>query len=258
MIAGIVLFLLFRRALITIEVKKLLLVGRAAARRDFLTGLGLAAVSILLIVTAMTAADIFTPFFRLSASVASSRVAGAAASGLFAGAFEEVFFRGILFMGLRRYRYDFRAYLLTNSFYAVLHFVKPGEAYFINRLDLSAGFVHLAYTFKPFLDPLPLLPGLFGFLLVGAVLSFAVERTGNLLLAIGLHAGWVFGLKTLCVFGDFKVKRGRLGWLFGSSDPKILSGVVTWTIILLTGAAIYFLTKSRAVRSGDLPPAIAV
>jgi len=257
MVSGIVLFLLFHRALITAEVKKLFLVGRAATRRDFLAGLGLAAGSILLIVTAMTAADIYTPFFRLRPSVALSRIAGAAASGMFAGVFEELFFRGILFMGLRSHIYDRRAYLLANSFYAALHFAKPAEAYFIDQLDLSAGFRHLAYTFTPFLDPMSLLPGFVGIFLVGAVLSFAVERTGNLFLAIGLHAGWVFGLKTLRVFGDFRVKRDQLGWLFGSSDPKILSGVVTWTILILTGVAVYHLTKSRAARSSDRPRAVA-
>ena len=126
---------------------------------------------------------------------------------------------------------------------------------FSTSLDLSAGIRHLGYTFTPFLDPLSLLPGLIGLLLVGAVLSFAVERAGNLYLAIGLHAGWVFSLKTLRVFGDFQ--RDRLGWLFGSSDPKLVSGVAAWAAILLAGVAVYYLTKSRAVRSNDLPRAVA-
>ena len=85
-------------------------------------------------------------------------------------------------------------------------------------------------------------------------LSFAVERAGNLYLAIGLHAGWVFSLKALRVFGDFQ--RERLGWLFGSSDPKIVSGVATWAAILLAGVAVYYLTKNRAVRLNDLPRAV--
>jgi uncharacterized protein len=101
---------------------------------------------------------------------------------------------------------------------------------------------------------LSLLPGLFGLLLVGAALSFAVERAGNLYIAIGLHAGWVFSLKALRVFGDFQ--RERLGWLFGSSDPKIVSGAVTWAAILLVGLAVYYLTKNRAVRLSDLPRAV--
>ena len=254
MIAGILLFIVGRRALIPARLRKLLRVGAATARRDLAVGLCLALGSMLLVVAAMTVTEVFTPFFRLTRSVAIGRVASAAAAGIFAGVFEEIFFRGILFMGLRAHSYKVRAYLLTNLFYSALHFVRPGEAYFLDRLDLGAGFRHLAYTFTPFLDPLPLLPGLFGLLLVGAVLSFAVERAGNLYVAIGLHAGWVFSLKALRVFGDFQ--RERLGWLFGSSDPKIVSGAVTWAAILLVGVAVYYLTKNRAVRLSDLPRAV--
>ena len=249
MISGVVLFIVFRRSLFTTELDKLLRVGVVQARRDFFIGLGLAAASIMLVLAAMIAAEVFTPFFRLSRSVALARVCSAAAAGLFAGVLEEVFFRGILFMGLRTHDYDFRAYFLANLFYAALHFVKAGDAYFINGLDIDVGFRHLAYTFTPFLDPLSLLPGVIGLLLVGSVLSFALERTGNLYLAIGLHAGWVFGLKSLRVFGDFK--RDELGLLFGSTDPKIVSGMLTWIAIISTAIAVYYLTKSRAEQSSD-------
>lgn len=254
MIAGIALFVLFRRSLMSSQLKELVRVGHGTAARDFAAGLGLALGSMLLIVAAMTAADVYAPFFRLKLSTALTRIAGATASGIFAGASEEIFFRGILFMGLRTHNWDFRAYLLANLFYTALHFVKPGEPYFLDQLDLSAGFRHWLYTLTPFLDPLPLLPGLVGLFIIGLVLSFAVERAGNLYLAIGLHAGWVFALKSLRVFGDFQ--RERLGWLFGASDPKIVSGLVTWGAVLLTGVAVYFLTKSRAVRSSDLPRAV--
>jgi membrane protease YdiL (CAAX protease family) len=107
-----------------------------------------------------------------------------------------------------------------------------------------AGIQHLFTTFSPFLDPLPLLPGIFGLFLIGVVLSFALSRSGNLYLAVGLHAGWVFSLKMLRVFGDFT--RDDLGWTFGSTDPKIVSGVATWIGILLVGVAIYQLTQRRA------------
>ena len=254
MISGILMFIVCRRALFPARLKELWRVGAATASRDFAAGLGLALGSMLLVVATMTVAEVFTPFLRLPISVAIGRLASAAAAGIFAGVFEGIFFRGILFMGLRAHSYSVRAYLLANLFYAALHFVRPGEAYFLDRLDLGAGFRHLGYTFTPFLDPLSLLPGLIGLLLIGAVLSFAVERAGNLYLAIGLHAGWIISLKSVRVFGDFK--RDQLGWLFGSSDPKIVSGVAIWTAILLAGVAVHYLTKSRAVRSSDLPRAV--
>ena len=62
-----------------------------------------------------------------------------------------------------------------------------------------------------------------GLLLIGIVLSYAFLRTGTLYLSIGLHAGWIISIKTVRVFGDYR--RESLGWLFGSTDPKIVSGV---------------------------------
>lgn len=45
-------------------------------------------------------------------------------------------------------------------------------------------------------------------------------------------------------------------FLVGRSDPKILSGVVTRTMIILTGVAVYHLTKRRAARLSDQPHAV--
>ena len=72
-------------------------------------------------------------------------------------------------------------------------------------------------------------------------MSYALARTGNLYLSIGLHAGWVFGLKVIRVFGDFS--REDLGWIFGSTDPKIVSGVATWIGVLLVAVAVRQLTR---------------
>ena len=54
MIAGILLFIVGRRALIPAQLRKLLRVGAATARRDLAAGLGLALGSMLLVVAAMT------------------------------------------------------------------------------------------------------------------------------------------------------------------------------------------------------------
>jgi hypothetical protein len=42
---------------------------------------------------------------------------------------------------------------------------------------------------------------------------------------MSLHAKWILGLKSIRVFGDYS--RQDLGWIFGSSDPKIVSGIAT-------------------------------
>jgi membrane protease YdiL (CAAX protease family) len=249
MVAGVILFILCRRLFASGQIKALIVVDRLSAVRDLFTGFGLAWASLFLLVVAMSISDIYTPYFRMSAGAAVGRFASAAAAGLFTGTLEELFFRAMLFKGLYDAGSPLRAYVAANLFYSALHFVKPGEAYFLDRVDPFAGFNHLLTTFAPFLDPLPLLPGLFGLLLIGIVLSYAVIRSGKLYLAIGLHAGWVFSLKIVRVFGDFT--RQDLGWVFGSTNPKIVSGVVTWIGIVLVGIAVYFITKNRSGRLDD-------
>jgi uncharacterized protein len=246
MVAGIVLFLFLRRYLIPTEtLKNLLGVPVSAARRNLLAGFGLALGSLILLLAVMTIAGVYTPFFRLSLGRSLERLTGALASGLFAGFLEEVFFRGILFLGTYTAGGRLRAYLLVNLFYSALHFVKPGEEYFLDRLDVFAGFRHLLTTFEPFLEPLRLVPGLIGLFLIGVVLSYALARTGNLYLSIGLHAGWVAAIKSVRIVGDFS--RRDLGWAFGATDPKIVSGVVTWIGILLVGLMVMRLTRPGAL-----------
>lgn len=253
MIAGFILFIPFRRQILPAQLKNLLTPGARVAARNLLTGMGLAVGSITFLVVVMAVSNVFTLFFRLSLEAALAQCAGALAAGIFAGSLEEVFFRGILLVGLRENGGPVRAYLLANLFYSAIHFVKPGNPYFLDGLSPLAGFRHLLTTFEPFLDPLPILPGIFGLFLIGVVLSYALVKTGNLYLSIGLHAGWVFGLKTIRVFGDFQ--RQDLGWLFGSTDPKIVSGVITWLGIILVGVAISRLIRADSQLESGRPPA---
>lgn len=241
MIAAIILFIAAHRLLIPNQFKQLLALRFSAASKHLLLGAALALASMVLLITAMTVADVYMPFFRLSLAQSLSRFASALSAGVFAGFLEEIFFRGILFLSLRDQGRPLRAYILANLFYSLLHFVKPGKTYYLDQIDPLVGFRHLLTTFEPFLNPIPLLPGIFGLFLIGVVLSYALERTGKLYLSIGLHAGWIIGLKTIRVFGDFT--RQDLGWAFGSTDPKIVSGVVTWIAILLVGLTVHWFSR---------------
>ena len=126
---------------------------------------------------------------------------------------------------------------------SAVHFVKPAQKVPLEGIDPLAGIFHLIHTFDRFLDPIALLPGLTGLFTLGLVLSYAFMRSGSLYLSIGLHAGWIFSIKTLRVFGDFR--REDLGWPFGFSDPKIISGWVTWICLIGVGVAVYYLTRKR-------------
>lgn len=209
---------------------------------DFARGALAALASVIAVGALMSALDVFTPFFRLSISVALERSAKALLTALTVAVLEEIFFRGVIFKGLLEDLRPPAAFTLSSLFYSAIHFIKPAEEFSLTGIDLWAGARYLAGAFNPFLDP-ALLPGLVGLFLIGGVLSYAYLRTGSLYLSIGLHAGWIFGLKTIRVYGDFR--REDLGWLFGSSEPKIVSGILSWIGILAVGMFIHWITRNR-------------
>lgn len=241
MVLAILFFLSFRRWL---EIRTWGQLGLESRRpwREFALGFALAVSSFAAVAAAMAAAGIFTPFFRLSLPVTLGRLADALLSGVTVGFLEEIFFRGLLFKPVFEDRRPLAAYLGVNLFYAAVHFFKAPSGAQERAFDPWSGFGHLIATLAPFLDPLPLVPGFFGLFLLGIVLSYAWASTGSLYMAIGLHAGWVFGLKSLRLFGDYS--REDLGWLFGSSEPKILSGAATWASLI----AVAFLIRALNLR----------
>jgi membrane protease YdiL (CAAX protease family) len=243
MISGVLLFFVCRSLLKIESPAQLGLMPRTQAARDLVNGLVLALGSMLALGLIMSLADVYQSFFRLSLSATVEQSVKAILTGFTVGLLEETFFRGIIFRGLLEDWKPLPAFLVANLFYSALHFVKPGERYFLTGVEPWAGFRHLFSTFAPFFEPAEIAPGFIGLLLIGIVLSYAFARTGTLYLSIGLHAGWVIAMKTVRVFGDYRAE--NLGWLFGSSDPKIVSGVVTWAGIILVGLAVHRLTRNR-------------
>jgi membrane protease YdiL (CAAX protease family) len=212
-------------------------------RPDLLRGFILAMASIAVLSLLMALAGIFKPgFFHTLPAVLQSAVKSLM-TALMVGFFEEIFFRGVIFKGLLEDARPATAFAAANLFYAAVHFFKPPEKFIVTGLDPLAGVRFLVQSLQPFLDPSEILPGLIGLFIIGLVLSYAFFRTRALYLSIGLHAGWVFALRIMRVYGEFN--RGDLGWAFGSTDPKIVSGVVTWMGIVLVGVVVHLTTRKR-------------
>jgi membrane protease YdiL (CAAX protease family) len=243
-VSGILLFFSYRSLLKIDSLSQLGLSPRARAASDVAIGLCLALASMFALGLVISLAGAYQPFFRLSLGESVGQYVKAILTGFTVGFLEEIFFRGIIFRGLLEDWKPLPAFITANLFYSALHFVRPAEKYFLSGMDPWAGFRHLFSTFAPFLEPAEIAPGIIGLLLIGIVLSYAFLRTGTLYLAIGLHAGWVISIKTVRIFGDYQTE--NLGWLFGSSDPKFVSGVATWAGILLVGLAVHWLTRNRA------------
>src|SRR5262249_40177642 len=202
---------------------------------DFFSGFVLAVASMALLAVVMYVAGALTPGLSDPVYAIVRASAKALMTALTVAFLEEIFFRGILFKGLMEDYGAAVAFIGANLLYAASHFFKPPEEFMPGVFDPLAGFRFLFLCLAPYLDTATTVPGLIGLFVIGLVLSYALLRSGSLSLPIGLHAGWVFAIKTMSLYGDFT--REGLGWLFGGK-PKLVSGVVTWVGILLVGAVV--------------------
>ena len=255
MIMGILLFFPCFRFLKIRSVEDL---GLTHLRRDYgyiFIGAGLAVGSFAILVALMTAVEVFQPEWRVTLAAGLLNAFKAMMTGLTVGLIEEVFFRGMIFNRLRDEWSPVGAYAVANALYSAAHFIKPAQKSYVQDFDPWLGFVHLARTFEPFTDPVTLLPGFFGLFLLGIVLSYAFARTGSLYLSIGLHMGWVLAIKSINSYGGYS--GADLGWIFGSANPRFVSGVATWIGFLTVLILVHYLTRNRPTPSSGRPPQAA-
>jgi uncharacterized protein len=123
---------------------------------------------------------------------------------------EELLFRGWLTRELSRdYPYWWAA-AIANAIFALLHLVWERQ------------------------QTLPQIPGLW---LLGMVLSYACGLGGSLSLAIGLHAGWVWGLSAIDSAGLISYQ-SQQHWFTGA-NAQPLAGGAGILCLLLTGALLW-------------------
>jgi membrane protease YdiL (CAAX protease family) len=142
---------------------------------------------------------------------------------------EETLFRGAIYGALRR-AYGWRTALMASSaLFALVHFF--GRVQWKEAVAWDSGLRALPQLFAGFLDLQQLLPGFINLALAGAILAWLYERSGSLYASVGLHAGWIFWLKT----GGFftRIPPDSSTWVWGSA--KLLDGWVTVPVLILVG-----------------------
>ena len=155
-------------------------------------------------------------------------------TALAVGAAEEAFFRGALYGLVRRTARPATALVFVAALFAVLHFLKPPPgAVPLTDVRWSSGFVLLPRAFWQWEDPQLVLGGLLTLLAVALVLGYARQRTGALWLPVGLHAGWVFGLKT---FNKASRHPARPSFWIGDD---LLHGFLPIAVVGLTGGLVW-------------------
>ncbi len=160
---------------------------------------------------------------------------------------EEILFRGGVFGGLRKFFYWPLALIISSMIYALVHFLRRVD--FSGAVTWHSGLFLLPRMLGGFVDIHALVPDFFNLTLAGVLLGLAYHRTGNLYFSIGLHAGWVFCLKT---YGTFTVAAPRATtWFWGTG--KMIDGWLALIVLVAFVALFKFLPLGRKTEPFAIP-----
>jgi uncharacterized protein len=166
-------------------------------------------------------------------------------SGISVALLEETVFRGAMHTAIERESGPWTAALLTAPLFAILHFFAkvriPAE-----DVGWGSGFDLLARSFAPLSHPALVFDSFLSWLVVGLILSLTRSLTGNIAVAIGLHAGWVVVLRMLqqaTTTGVTPDSAAYAAWV-GRFDGLLGYWMVPWGVGL---AAALWLTRSAWV-----------
>jgi len=160
---------------------------------------------------------------------------------------EEILFRGGVFGGLRKlFNWPF-ALLISSVIYALAHFLHPAE--FTGTVTWNSGLVLLPQMLGGFADFYAFVPAFFSLILAGTLLGLAYQRTGNLYFSIGLHAGWIFWLKT---YGALTASAPRPATCFWGTG-KMVDGWLAFVVLAATLALFKFLPFKKKSEPFSIP-----
>ncbi len=158
---------------------------------------------------------------------------------------EETLFRGALFGALRKNHPWPFALVASSALYALLHFFAKATSPV--TVMWSSGFLTLSSMLRGFVEFQLLVPGFFNLLIAGAILALAYQRTGNLYFSIGLHAGWIFWLRSYRLLT--KKIPGTDSWFWGGRE--MMDGWLA-TIVLTILFCILFTQQNEVKAQPDI------
>jgi membrane protease YdiL (CAAX protease family) len=164
----------------------------------------------------------------MSPAALGEKAAAIALTAAVVAVLEEILFRGAVFGALRKVFHWAFALLLSSMIYAIVHFMEParltGEVTWLSGLEL------LPRMLAGFTDVQAIFPGFLNLTFAGILLGWAYQRTGDLYFSIGLHAGWIFWLKS---YGALTVGMAGAGaWWWGTS--KLIDGWFVLPVLAVT------------------------
>ena len=175
-------------------------------------------------------------------------VGNGVASGIAVALFEETLARGAMHTAIARESGAWTATLLTAFLFAFLHFFAKA-AIPADQLAWRSGFDVLALSFAPLGNPGLVFDSFLSYFAIGIVLSLTRVLTGNIAVAVGLHAGWVVVLRIMQQTTVRTPGGVHEGWR-GSFDGLVGYWVLPWAIAI--GLALWF-TRRRWVGAARAP-----
>lgn len=161
---------------------------------------------------------------------------------------EETLFRGAVLGMLRKSMNLLPAALLMSFVFAFAHFATPEPEIGVVRGHWDSGFQMFPYIITD-LD----LRWEFGFMFItvffmSMTLCYLYAAYGNLYLAIGLHAGWVWLMR----IGGVLLERDDnvMMMMFGPSMSVAKSGLAIIEVLLFFAAAVFLYSRSRKMSTG--------
>jgi uncharacterized protein len=167
-------------------------------------------------------------------------------SGLAVALLEETVMRGAMHTAIERESGAWTAALLTAPLFAVVHFfakarIAPDEVSWGSGFD-----VLFLRSFAPLSHPALVFDSFLSWLIVGLILSLTRVLTGNIAVAIGLHAGWVVVLRMLQEATVSAPSPRYAAWV-GHFDGLLGYWMLPWGLAI--GAALWI------TRASWIPPA---
>jgi uncharacterized protein len=161
-------------------------------------------------------------------------------SGVAVALLEDTVFRGVMHTAIERESGPWTAALLTAPLFAVLHFFAKAR---IPAADLGwgSGFDLLQLSFAPLGHPALVFDSFLSWLAVGLILSLTRVLTGNIAVAIGLHAGWVVVLRMLQESTTSGISPAYSAWV-GHFDGLLGYWLLPWGTVI--AAALWFTRAS--------------
>ncbi|MEM6916305.1 MAG: CPBP family intramembrane glutamic endopeptidase [Verrucomicrobiota bacterium] len=177
-------------------------------------------------------------------------------TGFAVGFLEEFVFRGALQAVLAKILRPLPLFFVIAVFFAVIHFFNAPRTLEIGTVTWGTGFWMVGrifqYFFSQFADPYFLLAEFAVLFAIGLTLGYTRMKTGSLWLGIGLHAGWVFGVKTLSPMTSRAFERAEMmPWL----GDTLRVGLASTLVVLVTWLGIWLsLRKSPRNPFAEVEP----